>query len=76
MQRLVSSIEDRKVTLIQQLKFQDCSVNEPTPNEESKSDLYPGKTILLTCRFYYRSEFKQVKFFKFNKVVVIDQKRR
>jgi hypothetical protein len=42
MERLVSSLEDRKVTLIQQLKLQDISVSE-AQREESKE--YPGNLM-------------------------------
>lgn len=47
MERLVSSIEDRKVTLIQQLKFQGCTVTENKEREEDKELGYSG-TLLFT----------------------------
>ena len=42
MEKLILSVEDRKLTLIQQLKYQDCTVSEIKRDEESKSESYLG----------------------------------
>ena len=49
MEKLILSVEDRKLTLIQQLKYQDCTVSEIKKDEESKSESYLG----ISCSFTF-----------------------